>query len=383
MIRILPRFVVLPLAVMSMTAAALAGQQYPARAMDGVADMAGIIDPADEERLRGRISMLAADPGVEVAVLTVRSIADFRTNDRTPEAFATAVYNQWRLGRGYPQDGVLVLVAVDDRFARIEVGDGVPAPLQARMQGIMDGWMVPRFRRGEYGGGVTDGLREIEKAFRGASAEAAPAPEPAYRAPAAERERGGISRAAVLAIGAALALAGLYAARGWRGQPRQNDRPCPTCRRPMELLGETADDAFLNAGQRLEEHLKSVDYDVWHCAGCNVHHVLANPSSAARKLKCVQCGHHTVGISRTVLQWPTYTDDGRQRVVQECGHCHWRSEGVVAVPRRVKYVPADDPSRARFADDSDAGHTGSWKGGGGGFGSGGGFSSGGGASGRW
>ncbi|HYR12003.1 MAG TPA: TPM domain-containing protein, partial [Longimicrobium sp.] len=367
---------------------------------DGVADLAGIIDPADEERLRGQISMLRSDPGVEVAVLTIKGIADFGTSDRTPEAFATAVYNQWQLGQGYAQDGVLVMVSVDDRFARIDVGDGVPAPLEARMQGIMNGWMVPQFRRGEYSSGVRDGVREIEKAFRGASTAAAPAPRPAYREPAAEREGGGGSVAALLALVVGLAGAALYGiTRLRRADARQTERPCPTCRRPMELLGETADDAFLNAGQRLEEQLKSVDYDVWHCAGCNVHHILARPSSAGRKLKCVQCGYHTVGVSRIVLQWPTYTDEGRQRVLQECRHCHWHSEGVVTVPRRVKYEPVNDPSLAGLAHDSGPNHilarplwgTGSGRGrsgsggfrSGGGFGSGGGFSSGGGASGRW
>ncbi|HEX6368071.1 MAG TPA: TPM domain-containing protein [Longimicrobium sp.] len=401
--RLLARFAALPLVAGMLATVPLAAQQYPAEPGDGVADMAGIIDPADAERLRGQISILRADPGVEVAVLTMQSIPDLGTHHATPEAFTTAVYNQWQLGRGYAQDGVLVMVSVDDRFARIEVGDRVPIPLQERMQGIMDGWMVPQFRRGEYSGGVRDGVREIEEAFRRAATAALPAPQPAYQAPtaewepAAEREGGGVPAAAVLALVAGLAGALYGAARLWRAKPRQTEHPCPTCRRPMELLTETADEAFLDAGQRLEEQLSSVNYEVWRCAGCSVHHLLARPGTAGRTPKCVQCGYHTVDIRCTVLQWPTYTDEGRQRVLHECRHCRWHSEEVVTVPRRVKYEPVNDPSFVDPAHRSQTGPIrpgGSWggwprrgRGGGGGrgggFGSGGGFSSGGGASGRW
>lgn len=417
MIRFLARFAMSPILAVLLAVVPLAAQEYPAEPEDGVADLAGIIDPADEKWLRWRIAKLRADPGVEVAVLTVQSIPDFGTSHGTPEAFATAVYNQWQLGLGYSWDGVLVMVSVNDRFARIEVGDRVPISLQSRMQGIMNGWMVPQFRRGEYGGGVMDGVREIEEAFRRASTAAVPVPQPVYDAPAteqegygvsaAEEEGGGVSAAAMLVLAASLAGAALYgAARLRRARPWRTERPCPTCRRPMELLGETADDAFLDAGQRLEEQVNSVDYDIWHCAGCNIHQTLARPGSAGRKLKCVQCGYHTVGITRTVLQRPTYTDEGRQRVLHECGHCRWYAEGLVTMPRKVKSEASNDPSPAHRTDHSPPGHIwpggggwgGGWGGGGGGmgggggrggggggggFGSAGGFSSGGGASGRW
>src|SRR5687767_10865406 len=174
--RILVRFAALPFAALLLAAMPLTAQEYPAEPGDGVADMAGIIPPADADSLRSILAALRAEAGVEVRVLTVKNIARYGTNDPSPEAFATAVYNEWKLGFGQRQDGVLVMVSVDDRFARIELGDQVPAHQDARMQSIMDTEMVPHFRGGDYAAGVMDGVRAIAASFRDSGYAANPQP---------------------------------------------------------------------------------------------------------------------------------------------------------------------------------------------------------------
>ncbi|HEX6910260.1 MAG TPA: TPM domain-containing protein, partial [Longimicrobium sp.] len=157
----------LPSAVLSLALLAAAApapaQRYPDEPGDGVADLAGVLSPADEAGIRAVVARMRANPGVELAVLTVQSVGAYGA--RSPEAFATGVYNQWRLGRGQRQDGVLVLLSLDDRFTRIELGDGVPADQDARMRRIVDDVMVPRFRGGDMGGGVHDGVLAVASAF--------------------------------------------------------------------------------------------------------------------------------------------------------------------------------------------------------------------------
>lgn len=171
--------VLFPTLAFALAAAPVAAQRYPAEPGSGVADMADIIDPAHADSIRALLTSLRTVPGVEVRVLTVRNIARYGTGDPTPETFATGVYNEWKLGYDQALDGVLVLVSVDDRFSRIELGDNAPSYMDARAQSIMDERMVPRFRDGDYSGGVLDGVTAVARAFRDtASYASSAAPQP-------------------------------------------------------------------------------------------------------------------------------------------------------------------------------------------------------------
>lgn len=259
----------------ALAAAPAAAQRFPARPADGVADLAGLLSPAAEDSVRALLHELRGGPGVEVAVLTVRSIGEFRAGGARPEAFATAVYNDWALGYGHRQDGVLVLVSVQDRFARIELGDGVPAYMDGRARRIMEETMVPRFRRGEYQAGVLLALRAISAAFGASAAPVAPTPAGPEPAPVARNQKRrpdaeGSGTGWLVAGLAAVAAAGIvHAARS-----RSPRRDCPRCGLRMRLLDERADNRSLDAGQSLEETLGTVNYDVWECAGCGNRHVL-------------------------------------------------------------------------------------------------------------
>jgi uncharacterized protein len=361
------RSAALPFVFGILTAVPVAAQ-YPAEPGTGIADLASIIDPSDEDRIRATIEALQRDPGVEVRVLTVPDIDRYRTGDPTPEAFATAVYNAWRVGYGYPQDGVLVLVSQGDRFARIELGDHVPTHHEPRMQVIMDQHMIPRLTRGEYSMAVWFGVREIAASFR-AQATSAPA----------SRTGGGSGNGMMLIwVAAPLVLGALGAAWHLRRQPRK----CRACGRGMQLLSEAEDLAYLDAGQRLERRLESVRHDVWHCGGCGARGTDSRRIAGSGREACPQCRYRTVTVRRTPLEPATLTAEGRDQRVRVCEHCGWRHEDVVAVSRLQEHDATPAGVRSGFGTRSSGG---GWSGGrsfGGGQ-SGGGFSSGRGASGRW
>lgn len=380
--RIFTRFAALPLAAAILAAAPVAAQQYPAEPGDGVADMAGIIEPAQADSLRAILAGLRTEPGVEVRVLTVRNIERYGTGDPTPEAFATAVYNDWKLGYGQAQDGVLVMVSVEDRFARIELGDNVPAHQDARMQAIMDERMVPRFREGDYAAGVMDGVRAIAESFRDPGFAAAPQPSGGYSGPqtAYDAPSGGTGDEGVVAgVLGLLALAG--AGIGGASYLRYRKRNCTECGQPMQRLDESADDVYLDSGRQLEEVLGSVDYDVWKCTGCGHHTVRPYASMLSGKKDCPGCGYKTVVVTKTVLERATYDHSGRERVEKDCRHCGWRDEDIVTLPRLQR--PSSSSSSRSLSGSGRSSSGGGWSGGGGGGRSSGGSSSGRGASGRW
>ncbi|MFX5476420.1 TPM domain-containing protein, partial [Acinetobacter baumannii] len=88
--------------------------------------------------------------GAQVAILMVPS-----TYPDSIEAYATRVFEAWKLGRKGIDDGVLVLVAKDDRRMRIEVGYGLEGTITDIDAGrIIREYMTPAFRQQDYAGGL-------------------------------------------------------------------------------------------------------------------------------------------------------------------------------------------------------------------------------------
>ena len=369
MIRSFTRFALPPLAAVTLAAAPLAAQPYPDKPADGIADLAGVLTPADADSVREAIHRMRQDPGVEVHVLTVQRIP---VESPAPEAFATAVYNHWRLGRGYRHDGVLVMMSVDDRFTRIELGDGAPAGADARMQEIVDGVMLSRFRQGEMSGGLRAGVHAVAAAF-GAPAPAAPPQPVPYYVPPSRRSEDIRSDELHLSAGALLLIlvlgAGAAGAGAYLYQQSQKQK-CARCGGRLLRMDERGDDAYLDEGQRQEEALGSVRHDVWRCGDCG-HQVARAHPRLTRHDRCRECGYRTVSTTRTLVQKPTYESAGTERAETKCAHCGWSEVQVLHLPRRVRHKrpvrhPLDDErdesawsagNDRGAADDSSGGHS--------------------------
>ncbi|HEX2081346.1 MAG TPA: TPM domain-containing protein [Longimicrobium sp.] len=377
------RSIALPF-ILTLLAAAPVTAQYPAEPGNGIADLAGIIAPADAERIQAAIQALQRDPGVDVRVLTVQGIAR-HDPAATPEQFATSVYNRWRVGAGHPLDGVLVLVSMDDRFARIELGDGVPAHQDARMRDVVDGVMIPRIREGQASAALREGVLSIAAAFGAPAAEAAPPPvqapvplaEPvptlpsSYDNPNDEFALSGGALLLILLAGAGVAAAGAYLYQ------RSVQNRCTRCGGTLVRLDGRAAAAHLDAGQQMEEELGSVSHAVWRCTGCGAHDVRHDPKLSEWD-RCRECGYRTVRTTTSVVREPTAEYDGGEQVTATCACCGWSRVDVVRQPARRPVRVPEDRDRWRedettWTRDDDSGSSGS----------GGGRSSGRGASGRW
>lgn len=173
--RLLPSRVFLPALAAALLAALLAAPVAAQREVPflsgRVVDEAGIVPPEVEARIEARLADYEAETGSQVAVLTVASLEGDPIDD-----FSIRVAETWKLGRAGVDDGVLFVVARDDRRMRIEVGYGLEPELTDLEAGrIVDEIVAPRFRQGDFGAGVEAGVEAIVASLRGAELPEPPA----------------------------------------------------------------------------------------------------------------------------------------------------------------------------------------------------------------
>ncbi|WP_370680703.1 YgcG family protein [Comamonas sp. GB3 AK4-5] len=139
-----------------------------ARAMD----LSATLSPQELAGLEAQLKTLEDDTGAQVVVLMLASTA--------PEdiaAYANRVAQSWKIGRKDQGDGVLIVVAKNDRRMRIEVArrlEGATPDIMAAR--IIDGTMKPHFRTGDYAKGLEAAVERLSQRIHG---EELPAPEPA------------------------------------------------------------------------------------------------------------------------------------------------------------------------------------------------------------
>ena len=152
-------------------------QQYPAP-RGWVTDVAQVLDTATEEKLRALLADLERRTTVEMAVVVVPSTAPL-----TPKQYATELYNRWGIGKRGPDNGVLLLLAVQDRRIEVETGYGVEGILpDGRVGAIIRSTMLPHFRNNRWGEGLLAGVQELAQIlyaeYQAPAAPTAPARPP-------------------------------------------------------------------------------------------------------------------------------------------------------------------------------------------------------------
>ena len=134
-----------------------------------VVDTTSTLDAASVQRLVAQAQALQQRKGSQLQVLVVSS-----TGPDSIEQYADRVFQAWKLGRGGVDDGVLLLVATDDRAVRIETGYGLEGAIpDAVANRVIQEYLVPKFRAGDYAGGIEDATAMLVKIIDG---EPLPAP---------------------------------------------------------------------------------------------------------------------------------------------------------------------------------------------------------------
>jgi uncharacterized protein len=146
-----------------------------------VVDTTGTLDEPTRQQLEQQALALQQRKGSQLQVLMIGS-----TQPETIESYAVRAFESFKLGRKGVDDGVLLVVAKDDRKVRIEVGYGLEGAIPDIAAGrVIQEYMVPKFRQGDYAGGVVEATAQLVKLVEGE-----PLPEPVADNPTGE-DRGG------------------------------------------------------------------------------------------------------------------------------------------------------------------------------------------------
>lgn len=138
-----------------------------------VVDQTGTLSAGDISALNRTLKDLETRKGSQIAVLIVPTTAP-----ETIEQYSIRVAEAWKIGRRKIDDGALLVVAKDDRHLRIEVGYGLEGALtDVTSKRIIDEIIVPKFRSGDFAGGISAGVERIVAVVNG---EPLPAPEPPH-----------------------------------------------------------------------------------------------------------------------------------------------------------------------------------------------------------
>jgi uncharacterized protein len=164
-------------------AASLAAGEVAAQALQPVpplearvTDLTGTLTAAQQAELEQKLAAFEQRKGAQVALLIVPT-----TQPEAIEQYSIRVVDAWKLGREKPDDGVLLLVALNDRQLRIEVGYGLEGVLpDAIARRIIDETITPLFRQGDIYSGVSAGLAQIIQVVDG---EPLPPPDRQWQRP--------------------------------------------------------------------------------------------------------------------------------------------------------------------------------------------------------
>jgi uncharacterized protein len=152
----LATFLALTLAAVLASAALAFGLNFPP--LTGrVVDEAGIIPEPVRVAISDKLEALEAQSGIQFVVATVKSL-----EGQEIEPYANALFRHWGLGEKDKNNGLLLLVAPTERRVRIETGYGLEGTLtDALSKIIITNAITPRFKAGDFGGGIERGVEDI------------------------------------------------------------------------------------------------------------------------------------------------------------------------------------------------------------------------------
>jgi uncharacterized protein len=394
-----------------------------------VHDFANLLAPADRQSLEQLSHEVENKTTAQLVIVTVPSL-----DGETIEQYANELFNAWGIGRRDTKNGVLFLVAPNERRMKIEAGYGVEPLLNDSLCGeLLDTHVVPRFKQNDYAAGIIAGAKHLAIVLNSDPAAARGDPNSGPVLARTARQRSLVATAAIMAIAVVMfVLSFIVAARrlysttafafvtaiaivllsagafllwrtpakqqplGWFGGAgaasiaawaanlkryrRFGPHGCSKCGTQLELLSEQEDDPKLSAVQQLEEKIGSVDYDVWICPTCLNQDTERYINRFSGFTECPQCHGHTFKEDpQETVQAPTTISTGLARIEGRCVSCNYQAVRNVVLPMIV--VTATSSSSSGGGWSSGGGGGGGFSGGGGGFG--GGSSGGGGASRGW
>jgi len=132
-----------------------------------ITDQAGLLTAADKADIESQLASLEQTSTDQLAVVTVKSLDGYSIED-----YGIGLARKWGIGQKGKDNGILLIVAPNDRKVRIEVGRRLEPMMTDTMSTlIIENAILPKFRRGDFGGGIKDGVRDIKTVLLGDAEE--------------------------------------------------------------------------------------------------------------------------------------------------------------------------------------------------------------------
>jgi len=371
-----------------------------------------LIDPTNQAEIDRLLYNAQQQLTAEIFVVALKS-----TGDVDLKSFATELFNEWGIGKKGKDNGLLILLVLDQRKVTMETGYGMEGVFpDATCIDIINNNIVPLMQKGQIGAGMLAGVQAVlNVAYIPANAAEIKADPAVLQNARFESQKSTLITVLILYL-LLTVIALFFSSKGFFDKLkrtsvldpyeaykvlntsmtgyqilafifpltmlpfflsykkkinsfRKKPRACPQCDKPLLLMSEKQEDAYLNAGQQSEEMVGSVDYDAWICMDCGYRSFLSYTKSFTRYQPCPKCHFKTYAqTSDRIVSSPTPISAGQGVHVYTCANCGYEALKYYVIPMII-ILP------------STRGGGGFGGGGGGSFG--GGSSGGGGATGGW
>lgn len=135
----------------------ISAQDFPEKATRLVTDYTGTLRPDELQSLENKLVAFDDTTSMQIAVVMMTSVGNYDISD-----YAVQLFNKWKIGDKSNNSGVLLLVAKDDRKVWITTGYGMEGVFpDALVKQVIDREIVPKFRSGDYFGGIDAGTSAI------------------------------------------------------------------------------------------------------------------------------------------------------------------------------------------------------------------------------
>ena len=143
---------------------AATAEVIPPAPRDHFNDYAGAVRPATAQRLNAELTQFERDTSNQLVVVIFPTMQ----SPSSIEDYTVRVKQAWRVGQAGRDNGAVLFIFVQDRTLYVQVGYGLePVLTDARCKQIIENEITPRFRAGDFDGGVTAGTRALMAAARG------------------------------------------------------------------------------------------------------------------------------------------------------------------------------------------------------------------------
>jgi len=139
-------------------------------------DLAHIIPDGERQAVTNLQQQVFAQTGVPIVVVTINEMREYDPESPSIESFARRWFDSWGIGTQEKNDGMLILVSIGDRKARIELGAQWERRFDEFCQQLMNKKMVPRFKEGNYGKGISDAVASLAQIAKNGPGAAPPGP---------------------------------------------------------------------------------------------------------------------------------------------------------------------------------------------------------------